>query len=60
MKFYGHGIVWDADKDKPLCEFKDGVFETKTKRTIDKLTALGYENDGATADTPPDEPPTTE
>ena len=39
MKFYAQGnlTVWDKEFDKALCHFKNGIFETKEKRTIEKL-----------------------
>lgn len=46
MKFYGNGIVWDKERSKALCTFKDGVFETKEDRTKDILLDLGYKHDG--------------
>ena len=51
MKFYGTGIVWDKEKDKVLCRFKNGVYETADKRTIERLKRTGYrsEDDGETS-----------
>lgn len=57
MKFYGYGIVWDADNSKPLAEFAGGEFETKVKKTIKTLTDLGYKNDGPEPEDPPADPP---
>lgn len=45
MKFYGHGIVWDKDNNKSLCEFENGEYETNDKREITLLTELGFECD---------------
>lgn len=46
MKYKGHGIVWDAEKCRPLCEFsKSGEFETEDERTIGILDSLGFEKD---------------
>ena len=46
MKFYGNGIVWDAERSKALCNFgKEKEFETEDKRTIDILVKLGYERE---------------
>lgn len=42
MKFEGAGIVWDAENDKQLCKFEDGVFDAKTKREQDILKKLGF------------------
>ena len=46
MKFYGNGIVWDKERNKALCTFKDGEFETKEARVKDILLDLGYKHDG--------------
>ena len=46
MKFYGNGIVWDKERNKALCTFKDGEFETKEDRVKDILLDLGYKHDG--------------
>ena len=46
MKFFGNGIVWDKERSKKLCRFKDGVFETKEDRVKDILLDLGYDHDG--------------
>lgn len=57
MKFYGYGIVWDGDNNKPLVEFENGEFETRSKKTIKALTDLGYKNDGPDSVEPPQDPP---
>lgn len=36
-------IVWDAERDKPLCQFIEGVCQTADKRVIAKLKEQGYE-----------------
>lgn len=46
MKFKGHGIVWNKDIDKPLCEFTNGAFETEDPKIYQKLVSLGYEHEG--------------
>lgn len=46
MRFYGNGVVWDAENNKPLVRFAGGVFETTDKHIADKLIALGYKHDG--------------
>lgn len=45
IKFIGNGIVWDAERNKPLAEFKDGTFKTEDMQTASKLAGLGYEHD---------------
>lgn len=50
MKFYGHGVVWDKEKNTALCTFIDGEFETADKRTIGLLSDLGYKHDGVEQD----------
>lgn len=42
MRFYGRGVVWDPEKNKVLCRFVNGQYETTSKRTIDILTKAGY------------------
>lgn len=44
-KFYGHGIVWDKEKNTALCTFIDGEYEATDKRTIGLLSGLGYKHD---------------
>lgn len=46
MKFYGNGLVWDRDANKPLCKFIKKELETEDKHIIDRLIELGYEHDG--------------
>ncbi|CEG31439.1 MULTISPECIES: hypothetical protein [Bacillaceae] len=42
MKFYGHGVVWDSENNKPLCEFVDGELKTTADGVIKTLKQLGY------------------
>jgi hypothetical protein len=51
IKFIGNGIVWDAERNRPLAEFKDGIFETEDMQTAAKLAGLGYEHDRDIIDT---------
>ena len=44
IKFKGHGIVWDAERNQPLAEFADGTFETDNEEIIEKMVALGYKS----------------
>ena len=40
MKFYSESknlIVWNPEKNKTLCKFKDGIFETDDPYIIDRL-----------------------
>ena len=59
MKFFGNGIVWDAEISKTLCEFsrsarrhEKGVFETEDIKKIKKLINLGYEYEGVIPEEP--------
>lgn len=45
MKFYGNGIVWDGQKNRPLCEFKNGEFDTSDNCKIEKLIKAGYSHE---------------
>ena len=45
MKFQGNGIVWDAERERTLCEFKGGKFETDDLITATILKDRGYEHD---------------
>jgi hypothetical protein len=52
MKFYGNGIVWDAENNRRLCKFSKptephgkGVFETEDERIIAELIRRGYASD---------------
>jgi hypothetical protein len=42
--FYGNGSVWDAAKNRVLCRFVDGKYETKDPREIGIL-AEQFEHD---------------
>ena len=42
MIFAGHGMVWDTETGKPLCQFENGRFETEDVACIERLQALGY------------------
>ena len=50
MKFYSMDtpdqIIWDADKSKVLCAFKDTELETEDNYIIDKLMKLDYMHKG--------------
>lgn len=56
MKFYGNGIEWDALKDKPLCEFQDGVYETEDYDIATRLIETGFRYEGELP-TPPEKHP---
>ncbi len=45
MIFYGNGIVWDKQKNKKLCLFKNGHLETEDSYIIETLLASGYEHE---------------
>lgn len=45
MKFYGNGIVWNAQAGRPLCRFEKGEFITEDESVIKTLTELGYKHD---------------
>lgn len=43
MRFYGHGIVWDTERNRVLCKFdRDGTFETQDHRAVGILSGMGY------------------
>ncbi|MBD1223287.1 hypothetical protein [Virgibacillus halodenitrificans] len=46
MNFKGNGLVWDKEKNKLLCKFENGKYETDDKREQKILDDLGYESDG--------------
>ncbi len=50
MKFkvdsQGIFIVWDKERDRPLCQFNGGELETDDERVINILVERGYEHDG--------------
>lgn len=43
MVFKGEGNVWDAAKDRLLCTFVDGLYETRDEYEITHLRKNGYE-----------------
>lgn len=51
MRFYGNGVVWDAENDRRLCKFsraargEKGVFDTDDKRIQAILIERGYPRD---------------
>lgn len=45
MEFLGNGIVWDKEKNKALCSFEKGKFETEDMRIIKILLSLGYKTE---------------
>jgi hypothetical protein len=45
VKFYGKGTVWNPVKNKALCKFVNGIFETSDNDTIEMLIDLGYNYD---------------
>lgn len=46
MKFYGHGIVWNPEKNNKLCRFENGEYETEDSDTAKMLAMLGFKHDG--------------
>jgi hypothetical protein len=44
MKFYGNGIVWDAERNRILCEFVNGEYTTNDEREIEILKAGEFES----------------
>jgi hypothetical protein len=63
MKFYGNGIVWDAENNRRLCKFSKptephgkGVFETEDERIIAELIRRGYASDAAPDPVSPKKP----
>jgi hypothetical protein len=56
MKFQGCGIVWDRERNKPLCRFVGGELETDDSRICTTLKALGYEGEGEQPEEPHSEP----
>lgn len=42
MKYKGNGVVWDSVKNKPLCKFVNGEFETNDSYIIGVLESKGY------------------
>ena len=45
VTFKGNGVVWDKERNKVLCSFRNGEFKTDDKRVIDILLKGGYEHD---------------
>lgn len=45
MVFKGTGMVWDKERNKLLCKFENGEFQTQDERVKNILISLGYEND---------------
>ena len=45
VKFYGNGIVWNAQANRPLCRFIKGEFITEDEGVVKTLTELGYKHD---------------
>jgi hypothetical protein len=43
MKFKGTGIVWDAENNKVLVEFENGIVDTTDQRVIDILSKNGFQ-----------------
>jgi hypothetical protein len=41
-------MVWDTEKNKPLCKFVVGLFETNDTYIAEKLKTMGYEVTGDT------------
>lgn len=37
------GLIWDAEENKPLADFKNGIFETDDEKVIAKLEKLGVD-----------------
>jgi hypothetical protein len=57
MRFYGNGIVWDAEKDCKLMKFAGGVFDTEDQQTIRLLVRNGYRHDEVSSAPPQAEAP---
>jgi hypothetical protein len=45
VRFYGNGIVWDAERNTRLCKFKGGELDTCNERVIQLLSRMGYRHD---------------
>lgn len=50
MIFKGNGVVWDTRKNRRLCRFVDGKYETDDRSEIGYLIKRGYEHDGVYED----------
>jgi hypothetical protein len=48
MIFKGEGsvVVWDRERERELCRFDKGIFESNDPRTCAILVSLGYEGEG--------------
>jgi len=46
MIFKGNGVVWDTRKNRRLCRFVDGIYETTDRTEIGYLVKRGFEHDG--------------
>ncbi len=42
MKFFGTGVVWDGELNKPLSKFVNGEYETEDLRIVGIMIKLGY------------------
>lgn len=45
MIFKGNGVVWDGEKNKPLCKFVKGSLSTLDQRTISILERNNYQGE---------------
>lgn len=54
-KVYGrkNEMVWDAEHDKPLIKFTDGIAETDNAKVAEKLKNLGYKVEGGISEEVP-------
>jgi hypothetical protein len=52
MKFKGTGIVWDAQNNRALVEFENGVVETTDERIIKILKDNGFQELEVKSETP--------
>lgn len=59
MLFKGYGQVWNTSKNKLLCTFKNGTYETTDTIEIKLLQEMNFKTDEAPID-PPKEPETPE
>lgn len=50
--FKGHGVVWDAEKDRPLARFVNGELEVKDPGIAAKLASMGYPYTGKLPEAP--------
>ena len=51
-KVYGikNEMVWDAENNKPLIKFTEGVAETDNEKVANRLKNLGYKVEGELSD----------